>query len=349
VGVVRRPDSPFWWLILERPGQKPIRMSTKIPIVGPTEAHTKENRHLANIAYSVQMRDLARLRFQLPVEKAHISFKAYRAWYAEQISIHKRAHAVERSILKTLGRTFDSLDLADITLHHGREWRTARARIMRPATVNRELALLKHVLSSAVPKYLDANPLDALTGLRVPDAEPRILSPDEEMRLLAVLDVEQTALILCALDTLQRLSSVASLKRAQDHGTYLHFLNTKTRANKVPVSARLRTALDALPDAGPYLFPTYHSKGRSVEAVRKAVIQMFYEVCAKADIETGHDRGLTFHGLRHTGASRMLERGIDIETVRRIGGWSNLTILRRYLHPSDEASHRAVNIIGPRT
>jgi integrase len=347
MGVVRRADSRFWWLNLERPGQKSIRLSTKIPIVGADALQTKENRQLAESAYVSQMADLARRRFQLPTDKPLITFAKYRAWYLEHISIHKRSHSVEASILKTLGGHFDATALSDITIDMGTEWRTLRARQVMPSTVNREMALLKHLLSSAVPRYLDANPLKDLGPLRVTEQEPGILSQDEEARLLAVTSPEEAAIILCALDTLQRLSSVAYLKRAQDHGAYLNFLNTKTtKATKVPVSKRLRLALDALPASDPYIFSGLHATHTSAASVRSAVKKMFYRTCTQAGIQTGRSGGLTFHCLRHTGASRMLERGTNIETVARIGGWANLEILRRYLHPSDAASIEAVETIG---
>lgn len=345
MAVVSRPDSPFYWLNLERPGQRVIRESTKIPVHAPTPKQHQENRRLAEAIYAARMGDLARARHQLPVDKPRITFKAYRAWYLDHIAAHKRNQIREKSMLKQLGAYFDAKDLAAIDLDAAREWRTARARQVAPNTVNRELALLKHLMASAVPKYLDKNPLAGLSDLRAPEREPRVLEPDEETRLLAVLGPEDTALVLCALDTLQRLSSVAGLQWAQDHGEYLTFLNTKTKGGKVPVSQRLRAALDALPKRGASVFASYQ-RG-SVAARQKAVSDMFMAACRKAKILTGQKAGgLTFHGLRHTGASRMLSRGVDIETVRRIGGWANLNVLLKYLHPTDDASRRAVETIG---
>jgi len=114
--------------------------------------------------------------------------------------------------------------------------------------------LLKHLLGTAVPKYLDANPVTGLKDLHAPQADVRTLSVDEEARLLKRATVEERALVICALDTLQRLSNVAGLQRAQDHETYITVLNPKGGVGyKVPVSARLRSALSALPKNGPGL------------------------------------------------------------------------------------------------
>lgn len=345
MAVVKRPDSRYYWLNLERPGQRAIRQSTKIPVDGPDAETREKNRALARALYAARMGDLVRARHQLPVDRPKISFLKYRAWYLEHFSAHKRNEIRERSMLVQLGKHLDAEDLASIDMQRAREWRTKRAREVAPGTVNREIDLLSHVMGTAVPLYLESNPLKGLADLRVPERDTRLLEPDEEIRLLKVLNPENAAIVLCALDTLQRLSSVADLKRAQDHGDYLTFLNTKTKGGKVPVSTRLRVALDALPARGPHFFPSY--QGVSVGSRRNAIIRMFNQACEAAKIHTGQkDGGLTFHCLRHTGASRMLGRGVDIDTVRRIGGWADLDVLRRYLHPTDEASRRAVEVVS---
>lgn len=346
MAIYQRDGSPFWWVALERPGQRAIRQSTKVRVVGATPTQTKANKQMAEAVYHARMGDLARARNGLAVEKPRISFKQYRAWYLEHISAHKRNQIREASMLRQLGLTFDRSDLTAIDVDAARAWRTARSKQVAPATVNREIDLLKHVLASAVPKYLETNPVSGLGRLRVPERETRILARDEEARLLQAirLDLGLTALVLCALDTLQRLSSVADLRRAQDHGTYITFLNTKTTGGRVPVSSRLRAALDAhlatLPPKGAYVFPAF--QGGSVGSRRNLVIRHFAAACEAAEIH-----GFTFHGLRHTGASRMLAAKVDIETVRRIGGWANYDVLRRYLHPEEQAASAAVETIGP--
>ena len=346
MAVYIRPDSPFLWLALERPRRRPIRESTGIPLDGGTGDQTRHNRRLAQEAYAARMGDLARQRFELPTERPSTSFADYRAWYLEHISSTKRNQVREASMLRQLGKYFDDQTLEDITLDAAREWRTARRRQVAPGTVNRELILFKHLMGTAVPKYLGENPLSGLGDLRVPEQDVRTLSADEESRLLAHATDEERAVILCALDTLQRLSNVASLQRAQDHGSVIRFLNPKAGTNlKVPVSSRLRMALDALPKDGPAYFTSWADL--SVEARRNAVIRVFENLCRTADVPLGRRTGgMSFHCLRHTGASRMLAAGVDIETVRRIGGWANYKQLQRYLHPTDEASVSAVESVA---
>lgn len=135
-----------------------------------------------------------------------------------------------------------------------------------------------------------------------------------------------------------RRGSVATLLHAQDHQTYLTLLNAKAGTYKVPVSDRLRVALDAVPG----------KSGSFFGFTTLEIGQRFDEVCERADVTLGRAAGgVTFHCLRHTGASRMLAAGVDIKTVMRIGGWRNLVVLERYLHPTDAAAQAAVNQVSP--
>ena len=42
----------------------------------------------------------------------------------------------------------------------------------------------------------------------------------------------------------------------------------------------------------------------------------------------------------------LVEGGVDLETVRQIGGWSSYRMLQRYVHPTDAARRAAVEAIG---
>lgn len=347
MGVYRRPDSPFWWICLD--GTKPpVRESTAIPIDGGTPEQTKANLALAKQAYSVRMGDLARRRHRLPVQQPMTTFAVFRAWYEAHVTSTKRGTG-ERSMLKSLGHYFDPISLADLTERAIIEWRTLRAKALRPSSVNRELILLKHILTKAVSQgYLEANPAAGVSALRVVEEDVRLLEPDEETRLLAVCTPEEKAIVICALDTLQRLSNVAGLKRAQDHGTYLTVLNPKVKGYKVPVSKRLRAALDALPKAGPFYFPSVQSRTEAdLKGAQNRMQAMFRSLLARAGLPPmRREGGLSFHCLRHTGASRMLARGVDIKTVQQIGGWQNIHVLEKYLHPTDAQRTAAVEAIS---
>lgn len=341
MGIYTRRDSPFLWMLLERPHQRPIRASTLIPKDGGSPEQNKELRRQAQAIYAVRMTDLARGRFKLPTALTRRTFAEQRVWYAAHVSPTKRGTAKELSMFRQLAPYFDQYDLVQIDHARAREWRTWRLGTVSASTVRREEELLKHLLTTAVPKYLDANPLAKLPHLRVVGLDTRIFTPEEERRLLKkARTTEDRALLVCALDTLLRLSNARQLTRKQDHGTYL-FSDTKTDAIRIPVSTRLRKALDALPMTGAAYFPSYAHKSNN------PAVAMFLDTCRRAKVQTGRKTGgVSFHCLRHTGASRMLAAGVDVKTVMQIGGWKNLKVLERYLHPTDAAAQAAVNSIG---
>lgn len=345
MGVYRRPDSKYWWLWLE--GAATPRQATKF-LIGSTAEERKDSRASAQAAYHKAMLDLGRTGHGLPIEKDAITFKEFADWYDQHVLAHHRGVLRDREILKTIRATFDSRALASITTADVLEWRSLRAEKTSASTSNRELALFKHLMNAAVPKYLDASPIARMKLLRPVRRETRVLSVKEEARLLAQLEPEDQALIICALDTLMRLSDVVNLRREQDRGTYLVVVDPKVQPYRVPVSKRLRAALDALPSDGPYYF-AHRRKAEKARDYRGNIQKMLKRACKRARIPYGRKKGgLTFHGLRHTATTRLVEAGVPLRIVQELGGWKSMRQLDRYAHPTEQAKRSAVEQIGSR-
>ena len=114
---------------------------------------------------------------------------------------------------------------------------------------------------------------------------------------------------------------------------------------KVPVSSRLRKALAALPKDHRHVFWS-HRQAVNERDWRTSVRHALEDACQAATVRYGRGIGITFHSLRHTGASRMVEAGVDLRTVQEIGGWSSLRQLARYAHPTEDAKRRAVETVS---
>lgn len=56
-------------------------------------------------------------------------------------------------------------------------------------------------------------------------------------------------------------------------------------------------------------------------------------------------RGVRFHDLRHTAATRMIESGISIVAVSKILGHSDIKMTMRYAHP-DNSLREAVESLA---
>lgn len=75
---------------------------------------------------------------------------------------------------------FGKKKISEITAEEAERFKADRASQVRPASVNRELTLLKHMFAKAVEwNLLTANPLRGVRSLEVPDSLDRILEPDE--------------------------------------------------------------------------------------------------------------------------------------------------------------------------
>ena len=55
--------------------------------------------------------------------------------------------------------------------------------------------------------------------------------------------------------------------------------------------------------------------------------------------------GLRFHDLRHTFATRLLERGVHIKTVKELLGHRDISTTSKYLHATDETKKKAVELL----
>jgi len=356
MGVYLRQDSPFYWMLLERPGQKPLCESTAIPRRAYSAEIRKQNRQDAEDVYATRMADLARDRHDLPVHDATtIGFTAYAAWYdTHKIATHRGADR-EREILAHLIGFFRQQDLAEIDRPRVAEymtWRSGRkvrGQRIAPPTINREVALLKTMLKVAVPTYLKASPIAGMPLLRTVKKRKRMMAREEEARLLAQLRPADRALYVVAVDTLIRLSNVLNLRRAEYCGTHLALEDSKTGPYEVPLSTRARAALDALPETGEYFFP--HRRTAKTARDRRGVIRrLLQRACEKCDPPIPYGRavtGITFHtATRATGATRMLQAGHDPKTVQTIGNWQSFEQMGEYLQTDFARMQAAVNAVG---
>jgi site-specific recombinase XerD len=61
------------------------------------------------------------------------------------------------------------------------------------------------------------------------------------------------------------------------------------------------------------------------------------QACEKAGIV-----GISWHRLRHTFTTRLLEQGADLATVQQLLGHSTVTVTMRYAHPNLDSKRQAV-------
>ena len=203
-------------------------------------------------------------------------------------------------------------------------------------TIARELTVIRHLFNQARKwkRFFGDNPVSSSGMPEVHDQKERILSPEEEKKLLALCPRHLRDAIIIALHTGMRQAEILGLRwewiDIEGGVITLPQTNTKTRVmRRIPVNSIVRTVLlerKLVSGGSDYVFPS--SKG--IDHHLNWVKHSFRTACKNAGIE-----GLRFHDLRHTAATRLVEGGIPLHAVAKLLGHSTIRITERYSHPEN--------------
>jgi len=208
------------------------------------------------------------------------------------------------------------------------------------STCNRYLQLMKRMFNLAIEEgYTEENPVRKVKLFSEKDnLKERILTEAEEEKLLEVCSETLRPIILVALNTGMRRAEILNLKWNHIDFEAMKIRVEKTKSGKVrfiPINSILFYVLQRLrAEKGQSPFVFLNPK------TGKPYLDMktgFKGTCRRAGISN-----LRFHDLRHTFASRLVERGVDIETVKELLGHHSITVTQRYTHSSDERKRAAV-------
>jgi integrase len=305
---------------------------------GKREAQRKHARRIAEIDEG---------RFNIHKVKGTPYFEDFVKEYAEWAKVNHRSYETMDAVrIRCLLKFFRHKRLHEITSWLIEGFKRQREKIVKPATVNRELAVLSSVFSKAIMwGKLDNHPIKAgkVTKLKEESPKERILTDEEEKKLLELTAGWFKDMLIVAIDTGMRLSELLGLRR-EDVNLSIKVLtvrNTKSgRDRRIPLTQRAFNSITERicnhPDSE-HVFP----QGRrwKLSHARSA----FRRACQKAFLE-----GLRFHDLRHTFATRLVTSGSDIVTVQKLLGHRDLQMTQRYAHPSSEDMKRAIQILEGR-
>ena len=184
----------------------------------------------------------------------------------------------------------------------------------------------------------DAQLLTRKIKLKVPDALPRAMDPDDVKCLLAVLDdVRNRAMILLLLRTGMRIGELLNTKLLDVHladkkiMVYEGEKNRKGRAVCISDDAcqALQAWLDKRDCQKEYLF---YGRGCCRMSYNNARV-IFKKYLKRAGLE---HKDYCLHCLRHTFATELLNAGMHIECLQQLLGHSSLEMTLRYARLSDK-------------
>jgi len=310
------------------------------------------------VAGLVKLKELEKVGLGILQEKAPkpVRFEEFAQDFMEKYSKpNKRSWRADENSLLNLKPFFRNRYLSSIGAEMAEGYKAHRLamtkknsaqsqpkRKISPATVNRELALLKTIFSKAVEwGRIPVNPLTKVKKFREDNVKERILTPEEAGRLIEAANTKLRPILTIALNTGMRRNEILSLiwRDVNFAASYIQIEPAKAKSGKgrkVPMNALVVATLRTLPKRCSLVF--YNPETRDCI---KDIKTLFKTACKKAGI-----KGLRLHDLRHTAASRMIEAGVDIATVSKILGHASIQMTMRYCHPTPENMQRAVDKLG---
>ena len=236
-------------------------------------------------------------------------------------------------------------------------------RPLTPATINRYAAALSAVLGFALQHgVIDNHPMKGgkVKRLKEGPGRQRILTPDEESRLLAAAKAARWEgmhlFVLMLLTTAARKSEVLTL-RWRDVDLARGFAVLGKTKNGSPralplvaeVRAELANAAKVRPLGSDYVFfdPKHPERHKDVDTVWRFVR-------ARAGLDDSADslHRVVMHTTRHTGVTKIIRGGANLAQAAMISGHKTLAMLKRYEHLAAddvlELAEKALGNVGKR-
>ena len=260
-------------------------------------------------------------------------FDEVKKWYLNLPQIkNKKSYERDTSSLKRLSAFFSGKRVSDITISQIEAYRLRRldeksckSRKVRPATVNREMACLRHMLNLAEQdRIIESMPFKGLKALREHNIRDRVISHEEFKRLIANGMPHTARIVTMAYYTAMRKGEILNLKwdRIDMKNGFIRLLPSDTKSDEgraIPIHPEVLRVLQSLPlDIHGYVFTL---NGKPVSNIRRS----FLAACKRAGI-----KDFTFHDLRHTAINNWRLQGHDYFKIMAVSGHKTMSVFKRY-------------------
>ncbi len=223
---------------------------------------------------------------------------------------------------------------------------------LKPLTVHTRLRAVKAFLRFLIDEEIvDHRVLSRRIAIKIPEALPRAIDPDDVKRLLGVIkDVRNRTMILVLLRTGMRIGELLDTKvrdvSLKERRIEIYEAQKNRVGRVVYLSDDAHSALVRwFKKRDPQKAFVFYAQGRDTITYQGARA-MFMKYLVKADLA---NNGYTLHCLRHTCASELLNAGMRLECLQQLLGHSSIEMTRRYARLTDktreEEYFRAMSII----
>jgi integrase len=334
MAIYKQAKSKYWWFKFVWNG-RPIRESTK-----------QTNRRIAEMMEAarrtqlakgeVGIRDLARV--PTLAEFAEKNFRPYvkatfaakpktRVYYENGLN---NLLAFDRLARERIDEITSELTAAYVAKRYNDK--------LEITSINRELQVLRRMFNLAYEWKVVERPLDRVRMLKGENQRDRVLTPQEEKPYLSeappLLHDVAVVLVDCAL----RPEECFRLKPVHvQHGNLeIPWGKTDNAVRKIPMTPRVDAIIKARErsrDGSPWLFPAPTASGHIEPSSLK---KQHARACRLANVEP-----FDLYTFRHTCLTRWAPH-MDVFTLQYLAGHSDIRTTRRYIHPQQQDTLKAM-------
>lgn len=318
----------IWWVCYAYQGQL-IRQS-----IGP-------DRRLAEQALQAIRGDIVRGAFRLRRIEARRTFAEMVDEYMK-IKSAKRSLARDAASFKNLLPVFGKRPLHLITTRDVEGYARERAGKVKGATVNRELALLRHLFNIAMDNgNTDQNPARAIK--RYPESPWRHKFFFSEAEIKALINASAPhlrSILALAFGTGLRKGDILGLRWDDvdlDRDIISIQMQKTGESVEIPLIPMIRNLLQGMKpraSVSPFVFPR-DSSGQRIGDIKTA----FHAALRRSGLAS---KGYRFHDIRRTFARMLYNQGVVLTKIQRLLGHKSVGTTERYLGVKFEETREAI-------
>ncbi len=214
-----------------------------------------------------------------------------------------------------------------------------RPTVVSNGTVNRELSCLRSILNLQIKKeVLTNNAVKYVRFLKENSERWQVIKKSEEELYLEVASQPLKDIAILMIETGCRQGELFNLKKEDvnlsEPSMFISKGKTKNARRHIPLSERARDVLRRRNhiSTSTYIFNN-ESTGKPITTVKKA---------HEGAIRRSGLKRFRLYDYRHTFASRFIEAGGDLISLKEILGHANLSMILRYAHPSKDHQTEAI-------
>lgn len=262
------------------------------------------------------------------------AFDELKKWYLDLPQVkNKKSYGRDILSLEKLSSFFSGKHISSVSVNRVEAYRVKRLaedsyrkHLTRPATVNREIACLRHMLNLAEQEgKIESVPFKGLKALKEHNVRERVLSSEEFERLIANCLPRTARIVAMAYYTGMRKGEILNLRwdRIDLKNGFIRLRpeDTKTEEGRViPIHPEIKKMLLSMPrNISGWVFES--KPGKPVRTVKKS----FTTACQRAGI-----KDFTFHDLRHTAINNWRLQGHDFFRIMAVSGHKTMSVFKRY-------------------